>query len=66
MLDAGVPFQNKAMGWVDVNDVAVAHIQAYEIASARGRYLVSERVVHYAELARILRDLYPSLQISDK
>ncbi|KAK7341237.1 hypothetical protein VNO80_24163 [Phaseolus coccineus] len=62
----GKPFQNKSYGWVDVKDVANAHILAYEIASASGRYCLSERVIHYSELARILRDLYPTLQIPDK
>ncbi|XP_058752376.1 cinnamoyl-CoA reductase CAD2-like isoform X1 [Vicia villosa] len=62
----GIPFPNFAIGWVNVKDVANAHIHAYEIASASGRYCLSETVVHYSELAKILRDLYPSLQISDK
>ncbi|CAJ1934032.1 unnamed protein product [Sphenostylis stenocarpa] len=62
----GKPFPNKSSGWVDVKDVANAHILAYEIASATGRYCLSERVVHYSELVRILRDLYPTLQIPDK
>lgn len=62
----GIPFPNKAIGWVNVKDVANAHIHAYEIASASGRCLLAERVVHYSELAMILRDLYPTLPISDK
>ncbi|XP_057456779.1 cinnamoyl-CoA reductase CAD2-like isoform X2 [Lotus japonicus] len=62
----GVPFPNSSMGWVDVKDVAKAHIQAYEIASASGRYCLVERVVHYSELARILGDLYPTIQISNR
>ncbi|XP_004509912.1 cinnamoyl-CoA reductase CAD2 [Cicer arietinum] len=62
----GVPFPNNAFGWLDVKDVADAHILAYEIASANGRYCLAERVVHYSEIARILRDLYPTIQISDK
>ncbi|XP_058752363.1 cinnamoyl-CoA reductase CAD2-like [Vicia villosa] len=62
----GIPFPNKAFGWVNVKDVADAHICAYEIASASGRYCLSERGVHYAELVTILHDLYPAIQISDK
>ncbi|KAK7264043.1 hypothetical protein RJT34_31646 [Clitoria ternatea] len=65
-LITGAPFPNRTYGWVDVKDVANAHIQAYEIASASGRYCLVERVLHHSELARILRDLYPTLQISDK
>ncbi|KAE9593447.1 putative cinnamyl-alcohol dehydrogenase [Lupinus albus] len=62
----GVPFPNRCFGWVNVKDVAYAHIQAYEIASANGRYLMVERVVHFSQLARTLRDQYPTLQIPDK
>ncbi|XP_058752367.1 cinnamoyl-CoA reductase CAD2-like isoform X3 [Vicia villosa] len=61
----GIPFPNYAFGWVNVKDVANAHIHAYEIASASGRYCLAERVVHHSELANILQDLYPTLQISD-
>ncbi|KAB1227630.1 Tetraketide alpha-pyrone reductase 1 [Morella rubra] len=49
-----------------LNDVAYAHIQAYEIPSASGRYCLAERVVHYSEIVRILRELYPSLQLPEK
>ncbi|CAI8608385.1 unnamed protein product [Vicia faba] len=62
----GIPFPNNAFGWVNVKDVADAHIRAYEIATASGRYCLSERGVHYSELVTILHDLYPTLQISDK
>ncbi|ESW03539.1 hypothetical protein PHAVU_011G022200 [Phaseolus vulgaris] len=62
----GKSIPNKAFGWVDVKDVANAHILAYEIASASGRYCLTEKVIHSSELARILRDLYPTLQIPDK
>ncbi|XP_057748171.1 cinnamoyl-CoA reductase CAD2-like isoform X1 [Arachis stenosperma] len=60
----GKKFPNSSFGWVNVKDVAEAHIKAYEIASASGRYCLSERVVHYSELARILNSLYPTLQIT--
>ncbi|CAK8561590.1 unnamed protein product [Lathyrus sativus] len=62
----GIPFPNSAYGWVNVKDVADAHIRAYEIPSTSGRYCLSERGVHLSELATILRDLYPTLKISDK
>ncbi|XP_047151321.1 phenylacetaldehyde reductase-like [Vigna umbellata] len=44
----------------------MAHILAYENASANGRYLLVERVAHFGEAAKILRDLYPTLQIPEK
>ncbi|KAB1226406.1 Tetraketide alpha-pyrone reductase 1 [Morella rubra] len=58
-------FPNLLLGWVNVKDVANAHIQAYEMPSASGRYCLVERVAHYSEIMRILRELYPSLQLPD-
>ncbi|KAL5063129.1 hypothetical protein RYX36_024866 [Vicia faba] len=62
----GIPFPNNILGLVNVKDVANAHILAYEIASASGRYCLAERVIHCSELAKILHNLYPTFQISDK
>lgn len=59
-------FANVALGWVDVKDVAEAHILAYEVPTASGRYLCVERVVHYAEIGEILRKLYPGNPIPTK
>jgi len=59
-------FPNLTFGWVDVRDVAKAHIQAYEIPSASGRYCMVGRVAHYSEVVRTLRELYPSLQLPEK
>ncbi|KAK7264046.1 hypothetical protein RJT34_31649 [Clitoria ternatea] len=59
-------FQILVLDGVNVKDVANAHIQAYEIASARGRYCLVERVAHFSELTKILPDIYPTLQIPDK
>jgi len=67
LIDAGSEtFPNDTYGWINVKDVANAHIQAYEIASASGRYCLVERVAHYSELAKILHDLYPTYQIPQK
>ena len=35
-------FPNYNLGWVNVKDGANAHVQAYEIPSASGRYLLVE------------------------
>ena len=59
-------FKNDVFRWVDVKDVAIAHILAYENASANGRYLLVERVIHYSDVVKILRDLYPTLQLPQK
>ncbi|KAK3006411.1 hypothetical protein RJ639_015792 [Escallonia herrerae] len=47
-------------------DVANAHIQAFEIPSASGRYCLVERVARYSEVVDILRKLYPSYKLSEK
>ncbi|KAK7264044.1 hypothetical protein RJT34_31647 [Clitoria ternatea] len=59
-------FPNASYGWINVKDVANAHIQAYEIASASGRYCLAERVLHFSQVVKILHDLYPTLQIPEK
>ncbi|XP_057453944.1 cinnamoyl-CoA reductase CAD2-like [Lotus japonicus] len=59
-------FPNATFGWINVKDVANAHIQAYESASASGRYCLVERVVHHSEIVKILRELYPTLQLPEK
>ncbi|KAL4303513.1 hypothetical protein GQ457_10G006830 [Hibiscus cannabinus] len=56
-------FPNESVGWVNVKDVANAHIQAFEIPSAAGRYCLVERVAHYSELVNILHKLYPCLHL---
>lgn len=67
MVDAGSQtFPNTSFAWINVKDVANAHIQAYEIVSASGRYCMVERVAHFSEVVKILRDLYPTLKIPDK
>ncbi|XVE78917.1 hypothetical protein DITRI_Ditri14bG0016400 [Diplodiscus trichospermus] len=59
-------FPNATFGWVNVKDVANAHIQAFEIASASGRYCLVERVAHYSEIVKILNHFYPSFQLPKK
>lgn len=51
--------ENKARVIVDVRDVAKAHILAYEIPSAAGRYLCTAHSVKTKELVEILKRLYP-------
>ncbi|KAF8776020.1 hypothetical protein HU200_003966 [Digitaria exilis] len=54
-------YPNVSSGWVNVKDVALAHILAYEVPSANGRYCMVERVVHYSELVNIIRKMYPTI-----
>lgn len=59
-------FPNATFGWVNVKDVANAHIQAFENPTADGRYCLVERVAHYSEVVNILHDLYPDFQLPEK
>ncbi|KAL6326287.1 hypothetical protein AAG906_004784 [Vitis piasezkii] len=47
-------FPNKIYRWVDVRDVAMAHIQAYELPTARGRYCLVGSILHCSETMKIL------------
>ncbi|KAL0429500.1 UNVERIFIED_CONTAM: Tetraketide alpha-pyrone reductase 1 [Sesamum radiatum] len=49
--------------FVDVRDVAYAHIMAFENPSAAGRYCLVERVLSHSGFRQILNNLYPSLTI---
>lgn len=66
LLNGSQTYPNASFGWVNVKDVANAHIQAFEIRSATGRYCLVERVAHVSQVVEILRNLYPSSQLPDK
>ncbi|KAG4920800.1 hypothetical protein AAZX31_18G087300 [Glycine max] len=66
IINGAETFPNASYGWVNVKDVANAHILAYENASANGRYCLVERVAHYSEIVKVLPDLYPTLQLPEK
>ncbi|KAL3347482.1 hypothetical protein AABB24_021251 [Solanum stoloniferum] len=59
-------YPNATSGWVNVKDVALAHILAFENPSANGRYIMVESVAHYSELVQILRELYPTMKLPEK
>ncbi|CAL5052329.1 unnamed protein product [Urochloa decumbens] len=59
-------YPNFSFGWVNVKDVALAHILAYEVPSANGRYCVVERVVHYSEVVNIIRKICPTIALPEK
>ncbi|XP_019151122.1 PREDICTED: cinnamoyl-CoA reductase 1-like [Ipomoea nil] len=48
---------------VDVRDVANAHIRAFEVPSASGRYCLVGETVHFSQVLKIVGQLYPSLVI---
>ncbi|KAF2293458.1 hypothetical protein GH714_001942 [Hevea brasiliensis] len=46
---------------IDVQDVAVTHVQALEISSASGRYCLAADDLHFSELLKIIHEHYPTL-----
>lgn len=59
-------YPNFSIGWVNVKDVANAHISAFENPPANGRYCLVETVAHYSEVVETLRELYPNVALPDK
>ncbi|KAJ0837593.1 putative cinnamyl-alcohol dehydrogenase [Helianthus annuus] len=51
---------------VDVRDIAIAHILAFEKAEANGRYCIVGDVVRSSEIKMILDKLYPDLGFSQR
>lgn len=59
-------FSDGVYRYVDVRDVALAHIQAFEVSSASGRYCLVGRVTNATEALNILRKLYPALNLPER
>nr|QVG73959.1 cinnamoyl CoA reductase [Asarum sieboldii] len=66
LINGSPTFANATFSWVHVRDVAMAHILAFEVSSASGRYCLAEKVAHYSEIVKILRELYPNLPLPEK
>jgi nucleoside-diphosphate-sugar epimerase len=47
------------IGFVDVRDVAKAHILALENEDVEGRHILVERVMDFMSFAKTIKDLYP-------
>ncbi|XP_068636965.1 cinnamoyl-CoA reductase 1-like [Aristolochia californica] len=59
-------YVNAVQGYVDVRDVAKAHLLVYENPSASGRYLCAERVLHRGELVEMLAKISPHYPLPTK
>lgn len=66
LMNGSSTFPNLTFGWVSVVDVAEAHILAFEVPSANGRYLLVDKVAHYSEIVTILGKLYPGCSLPTK
>ncbi|XVF71299.1 hypothetical protein PTKIN_Ptkin12aG0025800 [Pterospermum kingtungense] len=61
-----VIYRIPACMFVDVRDVAFAHIQAFEDPSGGGRYCLVEKTLSFSEVQKILYQLYPTLSLNEK
>ncbi|KAL3645144.1 hypothetical protein CASFOL_010324 [Castilleja foliolosa] len=66
VINGAKTYPNHTFEWVNVKDVANAHILAFENPLASGRYCIVESVAHYSEIVKILRELYPTRQFPEK
>ncbi|KAJ4751709.1 hypothetical protein LUZ62_086114 [Rhynchospora pubera] len=66
LVSGSTTFPNSTKRWINVKDVAMAHILAYEIPSANGRYCLAEKVTHNSEVVEIIHKLYPSIPVPEK
>ncbi|CAN8305754.1 unnamed protein product [Cochlearia groenlandica] len=66
IINGKIPFNSNYFRFVDVRDVALAHIKALETPLANGRYLMDGPFMSVTEIRKILRDLFPDLSIIDK
>lgn len=59
-------YENAILAWVDVRDVAKAHILAFEVPTASGRHCLVDKMAHNSEVVEMLRKLYPEIQLPEK
>lgn len=59
------PFHSINYRFVDVRDVALAHVKALETPSASGRYIISGPSVTINHIKETMRELFPDLCIDD-
>ncbi|XP_022982786.1 cinnamoyl-CoA reductase 1-like [Cucurbita maxima] len=59
-------YVNAVQGYVDVKDVAKAHVLVYETPSASGRYICVESMLHRGELVDVLAKLFPQYPLPSK
>ncbi|KAL5205946.1 hypothetical protein ABZP36_034155 [Zizania latifolia] len=56
-------YTNAVQAYVDVRNVADAHVRVFEAPGASGRYLCAERVLHREDVVHILGKLFPEYPV---
>ncbi|XP_010539540.1 PREDICTED: cinnamoyl-CoA reductase 1-like isoform X2 [Tarenaya hassleriana] len=59
-------YANSTQAYVDVRDVALAHILVFEAPSASGRYILAESALHQGEVVEILAKYFPEYPLPTK
>ena len=59
------PLNCRYYRFVDVRDVALAHVKALESPSANGRYIISGKSVTINHIKETMHELFPNLCIDD-
>ena len=59
-------YSNAVGAYVDVRDVALAHIFVYEDLSTHGWYLCIGDMLHQSEFLQMMRELFPQYPITTK
>ncbi|CAH8311238.1 unnamed protein product [Eruca vesicaria subsp. sativa] len=65
MINGRNPFNSIYYRFVDVRDVALAHVKALETPSANGRYIMDGPRMTITDIKEIMRELFPDLCIAD-
>nr|TKR91590.1 putative cinnamoyl-CoA reductase family protein [Populus alba] len=66
LVNGAETYPNEYYRCIDVRDVANAHIQAFEIPSASGRYGLTAYATTFSEVLKIIRENYPTLRLPEK
>ncbi|GAB4860920.1 hypothetical protein Ancab_036081 [Ancistrocladus abbreviatus] len=61
----GLTYPNGYVPNTDVRDVANAHIQPFEIASASGRHYLVDSSPHFSYIIKIIRESFPNLKLAE-
>nr|XP_034597373.1 cinnamoyl-CoA reductase 1-like isoform X2 [Setaria viridis] len=59
-------YPNAVAAYVDVQDVALAHVLVYQDQNAHGRYLCIGDVLHRSKFVQMLRGLFPQYPVTAK
>ena len=59
-------YANAVHAYVDVKDVALAHVLVYETPSAFGRYICAESMLHRGEVCQILAIFFSEYPVPTK